>query len=151
MTDDVFEQNTKKLTIEVASSATTIELGGTSWEKRKSNDISDFARPNTSGGNAERRAQNLNQIEENHIFNALVSDEFVQKATHEGLNLESKEDLEDSLDDFFESGLILRVQYGHVDEEGYLTEYNVDERSQNGNSVFSINFTLLVAEPMSGS
>lgn len=150
-TENVFEKNTKQLIVEVEGQSTSIELGGTSWEKRKSNDISDFARPNTGSG-SERRAQNLNQIQENHIFNALLSDQFVKAANYEGLsNTDTKEDIEDALDEIFELNQRIRIQYGHVDVKGYLTEYNVDENSQNDNSTFAIDFNLLVAEPMSGA
>ena len=151
MSANSFNQNTKQLTIQRVSgdsSPVVYELAGTSWERRMSNDISDFSIPSLEDS-VERKAQNLNQIQENNIFNALVSDEFVAKSSNNS-GLSTKEEVESALKDLFESNTRINVQYVHVDIKGYMTEYNVEETAQNSNSVFRVDFNLLVAEPMSG-
>ena len=145
-----FEQETKDLRIfPVGMGGEEIKLGGTSWEKRKSNELSDFAVAKTDSS-VERRAQNLNRIQENNIFNAVVSTRFVS-LTDMGADVSTKEDVEEKLDEFFERNQLIRVIYGHVDVKGYLTELNVEEEAQNSNSVFRIDFNLLRSVPMSGS
>ena len=145
-----FEQETKDLRIfPVGMGGEEIKLGGTSWEKRKSNELSDFAVAKTDSS-VERRAQNLNRIQENNIFNAVVSTRFVS-LTDMGADVLTKEDVEEKLDEFFERNQLIRVIYGHVDVKGYLTELNVEEEAQNSNSVFRIDFNLLRSVPMSGS
>lgn len=147
---NVFNQNTKQLIIfPFGTTGNEMELGVTSWEKRKSNDIGSFVRPNQE--DPERRANNFNQVEENHIFNTLVSDEFISKAEFMPDGVTTKEELETQMDEYFESQRLVEVQYGHIQERGYITEYNVDEAANEDNSVFRINFTLLVCVPMSSA
>ena len=164
MTDphNTFDMNTKQLLIyPVGQEDLAIELGCTSWEKRMQNDLSDFAKPSTES-DVERRAQNLNQVSENHIFNSLVSDEFVVKSEvndevggvppfSDPVEVTSKEQIDTLLTNYFTLNRRLTVEYGHIEATGYLTEYNVEEAAQQDNSIYRIDFALLVSVPMSGS
>ena len=159
---NTFDMNTKQLLIyPVGMEDSAIELGCTSWEKRMQNDLSDFAKPSTDS-DAERRAQNLNQISENHVFNSVVSDEFVVKSEVndevggvagfiEPVELTSKEQIDAQLTNYFKLNRRVTVEYGHIEATGYLTEYNVEEAAQQDNSIYRIDFALLVSVPMSGS
>lgn len=145
---NVFDANTKKLLISPINSGDEFELGCTSWEKRSKNDLQKFQRPSLDG-QPETRAQNLNQIEENHIFNVLINDAFIQESDINA-SVTTKEGLEQEIDAIFKKNTRCTVSYGHVSPTGYIMEYNVEEVSENDMSTFSITFTLLVAEPMSG-
>jgi len=158
---NTFDMNTKQLLIyPVGMKDFAIELGCTSWEKRMQNDLSDFARP-SNDSDTERRAQNLNQVSENHIFNSLVSDEFVLKSEIndevggvgdivDPVELTSKEQIDTQITNYFTLNRRVTVEYGHIEASGYLTEYNVEEAAQQDNSVYRIDFNLLVSVPMSG-
>ena len=144
-----FNQNTKQLIIyPEGEPGQSLELAATSWERRMSNDISDFSIPSLED-DVERKAQNLNQIQENHIFNALLSTEFL-RLSDVVTETETKEEADILLQNYFTSNTRVTVEYGHLELTGYLTELNVEEEAQNSNSVFRVDFNLMIAEPMSG-
>ena len=162
---NVFEMNTKEATLfttESADSQVFIDLALTSWRKDLQNDLSDFAEPST-GSDVQRRAQNLNQIEENHQVEALISNEFINHPDTEFIGfyndeVTTKEDVEQEIDFMFKSNQLIRLSYGHIGETagqsavtGYLTEVTVEETAASDNSVYRITFNLLRSVPMSGS
>lgn len=151
MTEDVFEMETKQLVITPVGTLDAIELGCTSWNKRMQNELNDFAQPSLDEGDAERKIQNLNRIEEIHVFDSLISDEFIVKSDIYDGDIESKEEAESLIDEYFKLRRLLRIRYGHIDVKGYLTEVSVEESAQNENSAFRISFNLLVGVPMTGN
>lgn len=148
---DSFEMETKQLLVQPVGTSDTIELGATSWNKRMQNELNDFAKPSLNQGEVERKMQNLNRIEEMHVFDALINDDFILKSGEFGDSVTTKEEAEDRIDTYFKMRRLLNVRYGHVDVNGYLTEYSVEEVSQNDNSTFRISFNLLVGVPMTGN
>lgn len=146
---NVFNQNTKQLLISPVNTNTTVELGALSWEKRVQNELNDFAKPSTTPNEVERRIQNMNRIQEVHTWTALVSDEFVKKSEASTISDETKEGVEEVMDNYMRLLRLINVEYGHIDESGYITEYSVEESASEDNSVFRITFNLLVGVPMS--
>jgi len=145
--NNTFEADTSQLLLyPVNSEDEKVELGATSWEKRMSNELESFNRAGT--GNT--LAQNLNKVEENHIFNALVSDEFIELSDAND-NITNKEAVDIKMEQIFTGNTRITVEYSYFQKSGYIVEYNIEEVSQNDMSTFRITFTLLVAEPMSGS
>ena len=149
--NDIFDMTTKQLRINIVGDSETIELGCTNWNKRMQNELNDFAKPSLSEGETERRIQNLNQVEEVHVFKTLVNDEFIRVSDVISDTYTTKEDIEEQFDTFFKQRRLVRLRYGHIDVNGYLTEFSVEEASQNDNSTFMFDFTLLVGIPMSGN
>lgn len=149
MTSNVFEEDTKQLILYPVGTSNELELGGTSWEKRMQNNLNSFQEPSLDAEGGGTRAQNLNQIEENHIFNALINDSFIELSDI-NTGISTKEEAEIVMDNYFKGNTRVTIEYGHITRTGYLTEYNVEETSQNDLSTFRMTFTLLVAEPMSG-
>jgi len=148
MSQDVFEANTKQLLISFDNGASTYELGCSRWNKRLQNEVNDFAEPSNVPQEVQRRIQNLNQIEEVHTFEALISDEFVEVSEFYTGDV-TKEDVEESMDNVFKGTRLLEIEYGHVNVTGFMTEYSVEETWTGDGSIFTITFDLLVGVPMS--
>jgi len=145
------EMNTKQLILEIIDDEDSdIELGATVWNPRLTNELNDFAKPSQTPQEVERRIQNMNQILEVHTFEAVVDNEFIEGSSVYGTGVDDKEDVYQLMDSIFKSVRLLRFKYGDLEREGYLTELSFEERAQDDNSIFRIEFNFLVGRPMSG-
>ena len=145
------EMNTKQLILEIVDDEDSdIELGATVWNPRLTNELNDFAKPSQTPQEVERRIQNMNQILEVHTFETVVDDQFIRGSDIYSSEVQDKEDVYALLDNIFKSVRLLRFKYGDLEREGYLTELSFEERAQDDNSIFRIEFNFLVGRPMSG-
>jgi len=52
----------------------------------------------------------------------------------------SKEDVEETMDNLFKGTRLLKIDYGHVNVTGFMTEYSVEETWTGDGSIFTITF-----------
>ena len=143
------DMNKKQLIITLqGGTGLQVELTATNWSPTFRNELNDFARPSTESGDVERKVQDLLRVEETHTFEATVSDEFVELSEYYDTQ-NGKEQVYFTLENVFKSVEPVKVEYGQVEKEGYLTELSFEERANQDNSVLRIDFNLLVGNPMS--
>lgn len=143
------DMNKKQLIITLqGGTGIELELTATNWSPTFRNELNDFARPSSESGDVERKVQDLLRVEETHVFEAKVSDEFVELSEYY-VDGSDKEDVYFALEEVFKSVEPVKVKYGRVEKKGYLTELSFEERANQDNSVLRIDFNLLVGTPMS--
>lgn len=142
----------KEVKIQKADGSGTVVIGGKGRKRNRENDINGFARPNRDGGDPRYKAFNMNQIKTTIEVRAVLSDEI---ATKLGSNSFShKHDALDQMDTLFESADLLNmvitdldIDETTIDETGFLTSMEDDEKASEGNSKFDMTLSFLVAEP----
>ena len=133
-------------------SGTTIVVGTTNIKHDLKNNISGFARPDSSGGNPIYKAFNINQIKETFEITGFLSDLISEKLIDDG-NITNKEDAKDELVSQFKSTKLLRLEIEDLDnqnletdESGFLEAASFEERSDNDNADYQVTLNFLRAE-----
>lgn len=142
----------KEVKIQKADGSGTVVVGGKGRKRNRENDIQGFARPNRDGGDPRYKAFNMNQIKTTIEVRAVLSDEI---ASELGSNSFShKHAALDQIDTLFESADLLNmvvtdldIDEKTIDETGFLTSMEDDEKATEGNSKFDMTISFLVAEP----
>jgi len=141
----------KKLRVRLRGQADSqVELAATVWNPTFQNNLSENQIPSRQPNEVETRIQNLLRVEESHTFEATVSDRFVKESDEFGSGIEDKEDVYDQLVTIFTGLEPMEFDYGDTvtNKQGFISELSFEERAQQDNSVFRIDFTVLVGEPM---
>lgn len=141
----------KEVRIQKADGTGTVVIGGKGRKRNRENDINGFARPNRDGGNPRYKAFNMNQIKTTIEVRAILSDEI---AANLGSNsFSDKHSALDQIDVLFESADLLNLEVEDlnagkktIDQEGFLTAMEDDEKATEGNTKFDMTLSFLVAE-----
>lgn len=143
-----YKPDKTKLVLQSTEDDLQVELSAQSKEKRLQNEITSFPEPDQQGGNVERRAQNLNLIEEVQVVNAIYDGEWVE-GSDDGHS--TSKQVEDELDALFKANSLLQLDYGDETYIGFLTELSEEKSAQNSmHGLRDVRFNFLVAVKMSG-
>lgn len=142
----------KEVKIQKADGSGTVVIGGKGRKRNRENDINGFARPNRDGGDPRYKAFNMNQIKTTIEVRGILSDEIAAELGENSFS--HKHAALDQIDTLFESADLLNmvvtdldIDEKTIDETGFLTSMEDDEKAAEGNSKFDMTLSFLVAEP----
>lgn len=141
----------KEVRIQKDGGTGTVVIGGKGRKRNRENDIKGFARPNKDGGEPTYKAFNINQIKTTIEVRGILSDEIA--ANLGGNSFSDKHAALDQLDKLFESADLLNLVVEDlnankktIDQTGFLTAMEDDEKAAEGNTKFDMILSFLVAE-----
>lgn len=140
-------------TVTLTDGSTELEVPATRWKVTRTNDITSFARPKQDGGEPERRALNLNRIQEKVQVGASITDAFADK-NHNGNgsrpDISNKEEWLKQVRDFFISGNLVTVKATNNNTnadtstiEGYIHNFDNEEMAKDDNSFYDVTLNIV--------